>query len=72
MKFKPGDKVVRIIEGAWGLGRQATIIRKCTYFKSDYLVSVDVTIYDDNEVNWHEDSMELEDVYNSPLRKALE
>lgn len=71
MKFKVGDKVVRTIEGFWGKGRRAVIIRKCPDCKKDWVVDVSNTDHVINVINWSEDCMVLEDVYNSPLYQAL-
>lgn len=64
MTFQPGDKVVRIIHGAWGYGREATVVEKCPIYSKDYEVSVGGY---EGRISWHETSMVLAEVFFSPL-----
>lgn len=69
IKFRPGDRVVRIIDGYWGLGRKATVLRHSGGYEKDWIVEVEDVAGEAH--HWNEDAMELESIYNSPLYKAL-
>lgn len=69
-KFQPGDKVVRIIHGAWGYGREATVLGKCPIYSKDWLVRFDPD-YNDAIPRWHESSMVLAEIFFSPLFQEL-
>lgn len=69
-EFKPGDRVVRIYGTVYKPGTKATIISKSEESDSDYLVKMDDS--DEEDIYWYGQYIELEEILESPLYKAME